>query len=682
MARPIGIRVFKGDEQVDVQIFDRDIIKIGRLSSAHLRLEDPKVSRIHAVIDIAAGSDEVSIIDMGSAEGTEVNGEKVSRARLSNGDEITLGESRLVVLLDQADIGALVSEHQSLLDDGDLSIEPDADEAFAAVKTGHFEVGPPPGEQPAEEPADLNTAMREELADLEPPAEQSSVFETNDELSDAIAESAETPEADEPVFKFEPPEGAEPEPAPAAAPPQVAAQPPPPAQGMVVGASPLPPIPEDPITPENRFLEVALRWSGDVIEVKRVREVPKFSIGSAEDDDLFVPVEEFANASSFDLVTGGESGQWMLNFTPKMGGTVKRGGQTQPLSEAGRGSIAVTDDMEVTLELGYFTLEIKNASRSRAIPLPPLLDTFFINTVLVTLFASASMMATLLLFPTDGLNDDDDLMTNTSQFQTLILKKKEPDKSFLDRLKGKNAKGKAAKKDKGSSGDKKSKNKDGKRTFKKKDKPTDEDIVASKMAQLFGSKGGAAQIFGADMGGSELQNLLGNMSGSKAAAAFGEGGLSFRGSGPGGGGTGDATFGLGNVGTRGRGSGDSGYGTGEGGLGKKRSRDVSISSGRPVITGSLDKEIIRRIVREHQGEIRYCYTKELTRNPGLGGKVIMKWVISGSGKVVKASVAENQMGSSSVGSCLASRIKRWRFPKPKGGGIVVVSYPFVFKRGG
>ena len=117
-------------------------------------------------------------------------------------------------------------------------------------------------------------------------------------------------------------------------------------------------------------------------------------------------------------------------------------------------------------------------------------------------------------------------------------------------------------------------------------------------------------------------------------------------------------------------------------FGKKRDRDVSISSGRPLITGSLDKEIIRRIVREHQGEIRYCYTRELTRNTGLGGKIIMKWVISGSGKVVKASVAENQMGSNAVGSCLASRIKRWRFPKPKGGGIVVVSYPFVFKRGG
>src|SRR6186713_2395788 len=106
MARAIGIKVHRGTELVETQVFERDIIKIGRLASAHLRLQDPKVSRIHAVIDIAAGN-EVSIIDMGSAEGTRVNGEKVSRVRLKHGDEIGLGDSKLVLVLEEADIAAL-----------------------------------------------------------------------------------------------------------------------------------------------------------------------------------------------------------------------------------------------------------------------------------------------------------------------------------------------------------------------------------------------------------------------------------------------------------------------------------------------------------------------------------------------------------------------------------------------
>ena len=51
MARPIGIRIHRGSELLEAQVFDRELIKIGRLTSAHLRLEDPKVSRIHAVIE-------------------------------------------------------------------------------------------------------------------------------------------------------------------------------------------------------------------------------------------------------------------------------------------------------------------------------------------------------------------------------------------------------------------------------------------------------------------------------------------------------------------------------------------------------------------------------------------------------------------------------------------------------
>jgi hypothetical protein len=60
----------------------------------------------------------------------------------------------------------------------------------------------------------------------------------------------------------------------------------------------------------------------------------------------------------------------------------------------------------------------------------------------------------------------------------------------------------------------------------------------------------------------------------------------------------------------------------------------------------------------------------------------MKWVINGEGKVMQATTAETQMKNANVENCLASRIKTWVFPKPKGGGIVIVNYPFVFKQSG
>ena len=91
----LTFKVYRKDELLSVETFEREIIKIGRLSSAHLRLDDEKVSRIHAVIEVSAGG-ETNIIDMGSAEGTFVNGQKINKISLNPGDEIRLGNIRLV----------------------------------------------------------------------------------------------------------------------------------------------------------------------------------------------------------------------------------------------------------------------------------------------------------------------------------------------------------------------------------------------------------------------------------------------------------------------------------------------------------------------------------------------------------------------------------------------------------
>jgi hypothetical protein len=98
--------------------------------------------------------------------------------------------------------------------------------------------------------------------------------------------------------------------------------------------------------------------------------------------------------------------------------------------------------------------------------------------------------------------------------------------------------------------------------------------------------------------------------------------------------------------------------------------------------GLLDKEIIRRVVREHASQIRYCYERELTRTPGIGGKIKMKWVIAADGTVTQAVVESDAMGNVGVTTCLIDKIRTWTFPKPKGGGIVIVSYPFVFNQSG
>jgi pSer/pThr/pTyr-binding forkhead associated (FHA) protein len=67
----------------------QDVIHIGRGLSADLHLDEGSVSRRHAIL-VHRGS-SARILDDRSANGTLVNGHRVSQADLSNGDVIVLG---------------------------------------------------------------------------------------------------------------------------------------------------------------------------------------------------------------------------------------------------------------------------------------------------------------------------------------------------------------------------------------------------------------------------------------------------------------------------------------------------------------------------------------------------------------------------------------------------------------
>jgi TonB family protein len=117
-------------------------------------------------------------------------------------------------------------------------------------------------------------------------------------------------------------------------------------------------------------------------------------------------------------------------------------------------------------------------------------------------------------------------------------------------------------------------------------------------------------------------------------------------------------------------------------LGGKQSVDVGITSSEPEVMGSLDKELIRKVIQMNRGQIRYCYESLLNRFPKLGGKVSVKFVITATGSVASSSVAQSTAGNAELETCVAGRVRTWKFPEPKGGGVVVVTYPFIFKQAG
>ena len=80
-------------------------IVIGRSSELDMVLVEDMVSRRHSKITVA--QDQIFIQDLGSTNGTFVNGEKIKRARLNEGDRILIGTSiiKLVAAESSADVG-------------------------------------------------------------------------------------------------------------------------------------------------------------------------------------------------------------------------------------------------------------------------------------------------------------------------------------------------------------------------------------------------------------------------------------------------------------------------------------------------------------------------------------------------------------------------------------------------
>jgi hypothetical protein len=167
-----------------------------------------------------------------------------------------------------------------------------------------------------------------------------------------------------------------------------------------------------------------------------------------------------------------------------------------------------------------------------------------------------------------------------------------------------------------------------------------------------------------------LVNLFGGLHG-PFGAQIGVAGFSDRGDGLGGGG--DDTIAKLRVGTRDGTCAD--CGTIERSLG----RPVEVPN-EPLVVGSLPRSVVDEVVKSHLNAIRYCYRRELPKEPSLAGKLVTRFVIASDGTVSSADpqAARSTLRHAGVENCVMRRFMRMSFPEPMGGGIVVVSYPFLF----
>ena len=666
----VAFSVYDGDELLSTETLSQEIIKIGRLQTSDVRLDDDKVSRMHAVIEVT-GPGEVFIIDLGSASGTLVNGEKINKRKLQTGDEIQVGKKRLHV----------------------------------DIITGTVAVASRPP-----------VAMAAGVGRATPVVDERAMSAMLDEESEPRAKAVPkkgSEEADESGPKFNPFEvGAQ----------RVSKTP----FANTVGedgaeyglVATTPALPAHEIETDERAIEVSVLW-GDrsVLNVDYLTPPRDYYVGEPDVDEVdFVlghdaigvdrmPLCIAAGAGVTAVVPEGAKGEATIGDQTRSFDLMRGQGDFQPSSTvSGALEFPVPEGGTVRMKHRDFTFIIKDVKAGKKVAGHAKMD---IRPMIYVAGAAlfASLVLTMFYFqPPRPRGLSSDLLATDSRLIQFLMEPEELEEPEPEWLNGDDSQGggtgKAHEGEQGQMGDEKAektKNKYGIQGPEDNPDPVmarqqaEENArtagIIGTLASMQGSFNAPTSPYGADFAlGNDPTSALGAMTGNDIGQNFGFGGLGLRGTGRGGGGLGQGTIGMGNFGTigrgGGRGEGEGGYGRGVGGFRGRSAGVPQVRSGGAEVRGSLSKEVIRRVVRRHINEVKFCYEQQLNARPDLSGRVTTKFVISPTGSVQSAMVGSSSLRNEAVESCIVRAVRRWTFPAPDGGGVVVVNYPFLLDAAG
>ena len=667
----LTFRIYSGEELVRTEQLTQDIIKVGKLPSSHLRIDDDNVSRMHAVIEVT-GPDEVFIIDLGSAAGTVVNGKKVNKSKLAGGDEIVLGGTKVVV-----DIGA-------------------AGAAVAAPAPAAAPVAsrpPPPAATPSSPPAAAPT----------PAARPAPAPPTAGGLPNPFAAP----------------------PAPARAGGSATSSDPDAVQYGIVASGP--PVVPSEVETSDTAVEVVIMWGdrsvlhvedlspprsyyiGDAVTMKKKGSAVDYLVGSDVIGTDRMPVCVAAGDSVAAVIPSEATGEVTVGEQTMPLSDLMSQGKTQACAEMpGAQQYQVPPGGSVKVKYRGFTFLVKSGNAGRKIAGALSVDWRPFVYVGGSLLVHSIFLLMFYFVPPSTSSLSLDLLNTDSRLVQYLMEPPETveeetpewlNDSKMDDQEG--GKGKRHKGEEGQMGKKEAKKTRNRYGIEGPEDNPDPHMARQEareqartagilgvLQQTTGAWNSPTSPYGRDTAlGNDPMSALGALMGDQIGENFGFGGLGLRGTGRGGGGTGEGTIGLGNLGTIGHGAGGgsgSGYGRGAGGFSGRSARVPRIRSGTADVRGSLSKEVIRRVIRRHINEVRFCYEQELNQRPDLEGRVTVSFIISPTGAVQSASVVggRSNLNNARVQNCIAGAVRRWTFPAPEGGGIVVVAYPFMLTAAG
>ena len=106
--------------------------------------------------------------------------------------------------------------------------------------------------------------------------------------------------------------------------------------------------------------------------------------------------------------------------------------------------------------------------------------------------------------------------------------------------------------------------------------------------------------------------------------------------------------------------------------------EPKVTGGRAQVSGKLDRETVRKVIRRNLSGIRQCYQTSLQRDKGLKGRLNLAFEITPNGTVTGITMTGME-GDVALTACVKRRMAIWRFPAPKSSGVIKVKYPVFLK---
>ena len=460
--------------------------------------------------------------------------------------------------------------------------------------------------------------------------------------------------------------------------------------------------PEDKPTQQGRQLEVVMIWADTVIAVHHFGlEGGADTVTLGEDSDVDFHLSSDRVPTTRFPVARREGSEWVIQAGEEMGLQV-RNAQGQRNKEALQGAgelkaaigefkgeaykVGLEDSVVLSVDDTAFVFRYVKPSAKIVHNPWETFDFYFTKVFSTSFVAHVLFLFALALTPVNTDDLSDDLFKNPNRFTRLLLVEQEEEVIKIEEDFSGVEEGAKADEEEGKFGEEEAEQEEAAPSkegapvvdVNKREEDRKKVMNSALLAALSGADDDAASsVLGPGGIGTGVNEAFGGTNGAAGQGdANGVGGMGARGTGGGGGGTG---LGMGGLGTKGGGRGKGGSGKLDlGGSGRGKTK---IKPGKTTVSDGLDKDVIARVVRKNQKAIKACYEKGLARDPNLGGKVSVSWTIGPNGSVIKTSIAESGMRDPAVEGCIMGHVRTWKFPNPRGGGVVHVTYPWVFTSG-